>query len=33
MRLRKGATQAEIDLLLASQCTGSERYVEWRSLA
>jgi len=33
LRLRKGATQAEFDLLLASQCAGSERYVEWRSLA
>ncbi|TVY19932.1 hypothetical protein LARI1_G002648 [Lachnellula arida] len=31
MRLRKGATQEEFELLLASGHTGSERYVEWRS--
>ena len=32
MRLKKNATQDEFDLLLGSNCTGSERYVEWRSV-
>ena len=31
MRLRKGATKEEFDLLIASGLTGSERYVEWRA--
>ncbi|TVY40387.1 hypothetical protein LSUB1_G002857 [Lachnellula subtilissima] len=30
LRLRKGATQEEFELLVASGHTGSERYVEWR---
>ncbi|KAH9206685.1 hypothetical protein DL95DRAFT_486583 [Leptodontidium sp. 2 PMI_412] len=32
MRLNKGATQAEFDILLASGHMGSERYVEWERL-
>ena len=30
MRLKKDASQAEYDLLLATDLTGCERYVEWK---
>ncbi|MCJ1307220.1 hypothetical protein MMC25_000866 [Agyrium rufum] len=33
MRIKKNATQDEFNFLLGSSHTGSERYVEWRSLA
>ena len=33
MRLKENATQEEFDLLLGSNHTGAERYVEWRSVA
>jgi hypothetical protein len=33
MRLKKNATQEEFDILLASSHMGSERYIEWQSLA
>jgi hypothetical protein len=33
MRLKKGATKEEFDILNASGHVGSERYVEWKSLA
>lgn len=32
MRLGKDASQAEYDLLVATDLTGSERYVEWKRL-
>ena len=33
MRIKRNATQSEFDVLLASGHNGSERYVEWESVA